>query len=75
MLTGSCREDRENQSHDAAPSYIAKHLGYQPGVPTDFDRRCAIDQEKFWSFLESTQAVKLEKLRKCPNDNDWCWSG
>ena len=41
--------------------------GYQKGNPADFDREFAIDKEKFWQFLETTQSEELDKLRDRPN--------
>ncbi len=36
---------------------------YEKGNPADFDREFAIDREKFWRFLETTQPKELDKLR------------
>ena len=41
--------------------------GYQKGSSADFDRKFAIDKEKFWQFLETTQSEELDKLRDRPN--------
>ena len=41
--------------------------GYQLGWPSSFDREFAIDQEKFWGFLNSTQADELAKIKDQPN--------
>ena len=40
---------------------------YAKGNPADFDREFAIDRDKFWHFLETTQAEELEKVRDRPN--------
>ena len=40
---------------------------YAKGNPADFDREFAIDRDKFWCFLETTQAEELEKVRDRPN--------
>ena len=40
---------------------------YEKGNPADFDREFALDREKFWRFLETTQPEELEKLRDRPN--------
>lgn len=42
--------------------------GYYIGGPTDFNPRFAIDEERFWHFLQSTQKDELAKLQK---QNDW----
>lgn len=41
--------------------------GYQLGWSSDFDREFAIDQDKFWGFLNATQADELAKLKDQPN--------
>ena len=41
--------------------------GYYPGVASDFNARYAVDTTRLWSFLESTQFLELEKLKR--NDN------
>jgi len=46
---------------------LVEHAGYQEGSPADFDREFAIDREKFWRFLETTQAEELAKLKDRPN--------
>lgn len=40
---------------------------YEKGNPADFDREFALDRDKFWRFLETTQAEELEKLKDRPN--------
>ncbi len=40
---------------------------YEKGNPGDFDPEFAIDSEKFWLFLESTQPEELAKLKDRPN--------
>jgi type I restriction enzyme R subunit len=42
--------------------------GYLRGKSTDFNSEFAIDEGKFWQFLESTQAAELAKLHYKP---DW----
>ncbi|WP_258169831.1 type I restriction endonuclease [Nostoc sp. 'Peltigera membranacea cyanobiont' N6] len=46
---------------------LVEHAGYQEGNPADFDREFAIDREKFWRFLETTQPEELAKLKDRPN--------
>ncbi|MEW8086488.1 MAG: DEAD/DEAH box helicase family protein [Candidatus Thiodiazotropha endolucinida] len=41
--------------------------GYQLGWSSDFDREFAIDKDKFWGFLNATQADELAKLKDQPN--------
>lgn len=67
-LTGSSREERTAPQAvgEMQPIYGPGH-GYEAGHPQDFDPVFAIDREKFWRFLESTQAKELDKLRNRPN--------
>jgi type I restriction enzyme R subunit len=45
-----------------------KGAGYQRGRSTDFNAEFAIDEVKFWQFLEATQPQELAKLHHKP---DW----
>lgn len=70
-LTGSCREEKEagddNRAiKDPRPIY-GPYAGYEAGHSQDFDREFAIDNAKFWQFLETTQPQELDKLRARPN--------
>ena len=71
-LVGSSREEREatptegNQVHDEQPIY-GPNQGYEAGHPGDFDRHFAIDQAKFWRFLDATQPEELAKLESRRN--------
>ena len=40
---------------------------YEKGDPTNFDREFAIDAEKFWRFLETTQPEQLAKVQDQAN--------
>jgi len=42
--------------------------GYYIGNPSDFNAKYAIDEVRFWHFLETTQAEELAKLQK---QSDW----
>ncbi len=42
--------------------------GYQIGYPADFNAKYALDELRFWDFLESTQKEELEKLKR---QSDW----
>jgi type I restriction enzyme, R subunit len=42
--------------------------GYFVGSASDFNTKYAIDEARFWHFLETTQADELAKLKKQP---DW----
>ncbi len=69
-LTGSSREERSAREDISEQRLIygpGSGHGYEAGHPHDFDREFAIDKEKFWRFLESTQPAELDKLKQRPN--------
>ncbi|MDP3851101.1 MAG: type I restriction endonuclease [Luteolibacter sp.] len=47
---------------DVTPYQTSKGAGYLRGKSTDFNTEFAIDETRFWQFLESTQAPELAKL-------------
>lgn len=67
-LTGSAREQRQHalQIGETPPAYSPTH-GYEYGDPANFDKQFAIDTEKFWRFLETTQPDELARLHDRPN--------
>ncbi|WP_215222678.1 type I restriction endonuclease subunit R [Echinicola shivajiensis] len=68
-LTGMCLEEMENGlivQEDLGP-YQAGN-GYYMGSARDFNPKYAIDEERFWHFLESSQKEELEKLKR---SSDW----
>ncbi|MBV8252420.1 MAG: type I restriction endonuclease subunit R [Chitinophaga sp.] len=73
-LTGSCLEElhgkvKVNDSQfDEREAVYSGGNGYQIGFPADFNIKYAIDEVKFWDFLESTQEDELTKLKK---QSDW----
>ena len=73
QLTGTCLEDLKEQgvsvdfvNEDAEIYRTGK--GYYIGQPSNFNAQFALDEQFFWSFLESTQKEELEKLQK---QSDW----
>ena len=42
--------------------------GYHIGHPADFNSKYALDEVRFWNFLETTQKEELEKLKR---QSDW----
>ena len=42
--------------------------GYHIGHPADFNSKYALDEVRFWNFLENTQKDELEKLKR---QSDW----
>ena len=57
-------------NEEALESSIEKSLleqGFYQGNNHDFNKEYAIDETRFWSFLESTQEQELEKLKRDSN--------
>jgi type I restriction enzyme, R subunit len=52
---------------DKAELYRAGN-GFYLGSPDDYNSKYAIDERRFWHFLETTQIEELEKLKK---QSDW----
>jgi type I restriction enzyme R subunit len=61
-----------SQTNEAAlEAAIESHLnvkGYLIGSPLDFNAKYAIDEKRFWHFLETTQGEELAKLQR---QSDW----
>lgn len=66
-LTHSDAEDTPSVASDLAMTYRSGK-GYFVGSPNDFNAKYAIDETRFWDFLERTQADELAKLQK---QSDW----
>ena len=72
-LTGTCLEELKEQRitlnalNERAELYRAGN-GYYIGAPEDFNAKYAIDETRFWDFLQSTQKDELAKLQK---QSDW----
>ncbi|HBD94558.1 MAG: DEAD/DEAH box helicase [Spirochaetes bacterium GWF1_31_7] len=72
-LTGTSLEELKKQNisnytiSDKAYTYRAGN-GYYIGMPEDFNAKYAIDELRFWDFLQATQKDELAKLQK---QNDW----
>lgn len=68
-LTGFCLEDLKWQSLtvENANAYRSGNQ-YYIGTNGDYNAKHAIDEVRFWHFLETTQAEELAKLQK---QNDW----
>ncbi len=72
-LTGTCLEELTTQGNNGEA--VAEHnalyqtgKGYFIGQPSNFNTQFALDEQFFWSFLESTQKTELEKIQK---QSDW----
>ena len=68
-LTGNSLEEikQEGNIQDRRELYRSGN-GYYIGYANDFNAKYAIDEVRFWHFLETTQAEELAKLQK---QNDW----
>ena len=62
-LTGTCQEELKNGVSEAKPSY-GNNDKFYIGNSSDFNKEYAIDEKRFWDFLETSQADELEKLKK-----------
>ncbi|MGB5687198.1 MAG: type I restriction endonuclease, partial [Candidatus Electrothrix sp.] len=76
-LTGTCREEQADSA--LSPSQVAEsaapyrtgqnvHQGFHQGASKDFNPKYALDEPRFWSFLETTQPHELAKLQRA---GDW----
>lgn len=69
-LTGTCLEEQHAEGssfHEREVLYRAGN-GYYIGNTNDFNAKYAIDETRFWHFLETTQAEELAKLQR---SSDW----
>ena len=68
-LTGTSLEDIALQGDRVEePMDYGNHNGFMVGFAQDFNPRYALDEVRFWSFLETTQADELKKLQR---SDDW----
>ena len=72
-LTGSCLEELKaqqltNANAQDTPSVYHGGKGYFMGFAHDFNTKYALDEARFWDFLEKTQKDELAKLQK---QSDW----
>ncbi|MES2478682.1 MAG: type I restriction endonuclease [Bacteroidota bacterium] len=73
FLTGSTSEELKEKVIDGAdvaerPTIYKASNGYHIGLPDDFNTQLAIDEVRFWDFLQTTQKDELAKLQK---QSDW----
>ncbi len=72
-LTGTCLEEMKElgislqSAEESIKQYRARN-GYYIGSPDHFNAKIALDEHRFWSFLEETQHDELLKLQK---QSDW----
>lgn len=70
VLTGSCSEELSsglNTVEEPQEIYRGGN-GFYMGRATDFNAHYALDETRFWHFLESTQKEELDKLKRA---SDW----
>lgn len=70
-LTGTCLEELKSSIESTVGETVEPYRGgngYFIGSPNDFNARFAIDELRFWNFLETTQKEELTKLQK---QSDW----
>ena len=69
-LTGTCLEDLKASATTVQEAQAMYGLsnGYYIGDTNDFNPKYAVDETRFWHFLEATQKEELEKLQRSP---DW----
>ncbi|PWJ55914.1 hypothetical protein CLV98_1128 [Dyadobacter jejuensis] len=68
-LTGQTQEEiRENgpQFEDKQGNYGTSN-GFWMGNAHDFNAQFALDETRFWHFLETTQNAELQKLQRSPD--------
>ena len=63
-LTGTTRE--ESQGNTNEPSHTYGNSKFFVGFNSDFNKKYAVDEKRFWHFLESTQMEELDKLKRDP---------
>jgi len=66
-LAGTCTEDLKNGTV-TEPSTPYGGNGYYIGNPSDFNAKFAVDEVRFWDFLEKTQPEEVDKLKR---QSDW----
>lgn len=66
-LCGISTEDIKN-GVASEPGEPYSGNGYRIGNPADFNTKYALDEVRFWDFLETTQKEELEKLKR---QSDW----
>jgi len=66
-LTGTSLEEMKAQGVTSIveeEGFYRSGKGYHVGSPHDFNAKYAIDERRFWNFLESTHEKELNKLKR-----------
>ena len=61
-LVGSTVEERKASGQTNPDAQTPAESQYYWGVPSDSDKKVALDQRRLWSFLEATQQEELDKF-------------
>lgn len=70
-LTGTCLEEFSSETLTIASEPFEGYRGgngFYIGNANDFNPQYAIDEKRFWHFLETTQKEELEKIKRT---SDW----
>lgn len=69
-LTGNCLEDIKatGSTVQEAQAQYGAGSSYYIGDANDYNAKYAIDETRFWHFLEATQSEELEKIQR---SSDW----
>ncbi len=68
-LAGNSLEELKQEGQMQSPKELYRSgNGYYIGFANDFNPKYAIDEVRFWHFLETTQPLELAKLQK---QSDW----
>jgi type I restriction enzyme R subunit len=69
-ITGTCLEDLKAVGHPIQDRHdlYGSDNGYYIGDANDFNAKYALDENRFWHFLETSQKDELEKLQR---SGDW----
>lgn len=62
-LTGTCLEEQKDLAGEPTEPYRPAN-GFFMGYASDFNPKYAIDEARFWHFLETTQPDELDKLKR-----------
>ncbi|MCF8363468.1 MAG: DEAD/DEAH box helicase family protein, partial [Prolixibacteraceae bacterium] len=68
ILTGYTHEEIKSNALAEPTELYRSGNGFFMGNPNDFNPKYAIDETRFWHFLENTQKDELEKLQRSA---DW----
>ena len=65
-LVGVTLEELKEQGVTEPVEQYGNNKKFYLGLSNDFNKEYAIDEKRFWHFLETTQAEELDKLKRDP---------